>query len=40
MEKWRNPESSSAVTLLVNADSMMLKKAPNQGKANSVTVVS
>ena len=45
---WRNcssndlrllhPESSSAVTLLLHADWMMLKNASNQGGANSVTV--
>ena len=47
---WRNcssndlrllhPESSSAVTLLLHADWMMLKNASNQGGANSVTVLS
>ena len=33
-----HPESSSAVTLLLHADTMMLKNASNQGGANSVTV--
>ena len=36
----RHPESSSAVTLLLHADWMMLKNASNQGGANSVTVLS
>ena len=35
----RHPESSSAVTLLLQADWMMLKNASNQGGANSVTVL-
>ena len=35
-----HPESSSAVTLLLHADTMMLKNASNQGGANSVTVLS
>ena len=35
-----HPESSSAVTLLLHADWMMLKNASNQGGANSVTVLS
>ena len=33
-------ESSSAVTLLLHADWMMLNNASNQGGANSVTVLS
>ena len=36
----RHPESSSAVTLLLHADWMMLKNASNQGGANSMTVLS
>ena len=36
----RHPESSSAVTLLLHADWMMLKNASNQGGANRVTVLS
>ena len=36
----RHPESSSAITLLLHADWMMLKNASNQGGANSVTVLS
>ena len=35
-----HPESSSAVTLLLHADWIMLKNASNQGGANSVTVLS
>ena len=35
-----HPESSSAVTLLLHTDWMMLKNASNQGGANSVTVLS
>ena len=33
-----NSQSSSAVTLLLYADLMMLKIATNQGEANSVSV--
>ena len=36
----RNLESSSAVTLVLHTDWMMLKNASNQGGANSVTVLS
>ena len=35
-----HPESSSAVTLLLHAEWMMLKNASNQGGANSMTALS